>query len=335
MNQSVPPSLVQADVLPISRRVRYFFETAGFFLVIGFFQLFDIDTASAIGGWIGRNLAMATPASRRAIANLSAAYPEKNEGEIAALARGMWDNLGRVMAEYAHLDKIHLTGADPRIELIGMENIEAAKASGKGVIFASGHFANWEIMPFAARDLGFDGGMVVRPASNPYVHRWLDRVRSRNGVPVQIPKGAQGTRRAFALLRKGEALLLLIDQRASEGILVPFFGRDAFTTPAPAALALKLGAVILPVSNERVDGARFRVRVYPPIQPASTGDSDRDLMALTTQLTQFIETRVRERPCEWLWIHRRWVSEDAPKRKRAQALSPGRAETTSPTSKRV
>jgi KDO2-lipid IV(A) lauroyltransferase len=247
----------------------------------------------------------------------------------------MWDNLGRVMAEYAHLDKLHTDGPDPRIEILGLDTLDAAIARGKGVLLVSGHFANWEVMPFGARDLGVSGGVVVRPANNPYVHRWLERARIRNGMAEQIPKGAPGTRRIFSLLRKGEAALLLVDQRASEGIMIPFFGRDAFTTPAPAALALKLGAIVVPASNERVGGARFRMTVYPPIEPPNTGDPARDLIEFTAAMTQFIEARVRERPHEWLWIHKRWVRNDAPLGKRAQALSPLRGGDNNATSNRV
>jgi KDO2-lipid IV(A) lauroyltransferase len=336
MNQSVPaPSPSRAEPMPLSRRLRHYLEAAGFFIVIGFFRLFSIDRASAIGGWIGRTLVAPTPMSRLALANLTTAFPEKSPAEIKAIVRSMWDNLGRVMAEYAHLDKLHMDRPDRRIEVGGVDRLDAAIATGKGIVLVSGHFANWEVMPFAARDYGITGGAIVRPANNPYVHRWLDRVRSRNGMTEQIPKGPGGTRRIFSLLRKGEAAMLLVDQRASEGITTPFFGRDAFTTPAPAALALKLGAVVVPVSNERLGGARFRITVHPTIEPPDTGDPDHDLVQLTAAITRFIEDRVRERPHEWLWIHKRWVGADAPLRKRAQALSPLRGGDTSATSKRV
>jgi KDO2-lipid IV(A) lauroyltransferase len=337
MNQNVPPRAAtpRTDAMPLTTRWRYYFETAGFFTVIGFFRLFGIDTASAIGGWIGRTLIARTPLSRLAVKNLKAAFPEKSPAEITAIVLAMWNNLGRVMAEYAHLDKLHMDGPDPRIEILGLDTLEAAFARGKGVLLVSGHFANWEIMPFGARDLGISGGVVVRPVNNPYVNRWLERARIKNGMAEQIPKGASGTRRIFSLLRKGEAALLLVDQRASEGITIPFFGRDAFTTPAPAALALKLGAVVVPASNERVNGARFRMMVHPPIEPPNTGDPDLDLVEFTAAMTQFIEARVRERPHEWLWIHKRWVRKDAPLRKRAQALSPLRGGDNNATSKRV
>jgi KDO2-lipid IV(A) lauroyltransferase len=247
------------------------------------------------------------------------AFPEKSDQEIAAILDAMWDNLGRVMAEYAHLDEICWQGPRPRISVSGVEHFDAARARGKGVILASAHFANWEIMPIAAREYGVTGGVIVRHANNPYVSRWLDALRSRKGMVEQISKGAQGIKRVFTLLRKGETILLLADQRASEGIRVPFFGRDAFTTSAPASLALKLGAIIVPVVNRRTGGARFHMQVYPAIEPPNTGDPDRDVYLMTAAITRFIEDRIRDRPNEWLWVHKRWVKEDAPLRKRALA----------------
>ncbi len=305
--------------LPLSRRMRYSIETAGFFAVIGFFRLFDLDRASAIGGWVGRRLVGRTFLSHRARRNLRLSYPDKSDAEIGAIISEMWDNLGRVMAEYAHFDEICWRGPNPRISVGGLDLFEAARARKQGMILVSAHFANWEIMPVAAREYGVTGGMVVRHANNPYVNRWLDRLRSRKGMPEQISKGAQGTRRVYTLLRKGETILMLADQRASEGIRVPFFGRDAFTTPAPAALALKLGAVIVPVANRRAGGAHFHMQVYPPIEPPNSGDYDQDVVLLTAAITRFIEDRVRECPGQWLWIHKRWVKEHAPLRKRALA----------------
>jgi Kdo2-lipid IVA lauroyltransferase/acyltransferase len=190
------------------------------------------------------------------------------------------------------------------------------------VIFVSGHFANWEMMPFTAHQLGYESGEVYRPVNNPYVDRWMVRQRIANGPQEQIAKGAQGTRRIFTLLRAGKCILLLADQKTNEGLPAPFFGRDAMTTPAPAALALKLGTIVLPASNERLGGARFRMKVYPAIDFTPTGDHDKDIHALTIKITEAIERLVRERPSQWLWIHRRWPKEGEHMRsKRAQTLS--------------
>ncbi len=313
-----------AQALPLSSRLRYGLEAAGFFLLIGFFRVLGIDGASAAGGFLGREILYRTSLSQRARDNLRAAYPEKSDAEIETILREMWDNLGRTVGEYPHLDKITLHGPDPRIEIVNADISDAAMASGKGVMFVSGHFANWETMPFAAHQRGYESGEVYRPVNNPYVGNWIVRQRIKCGPKEQISKGAQGVKRIFTFLRRGKAILLLVDQKTNEGIPAPFFGREAMTTPAPAALHLKLGSIILPASNERLRGARFRMTVHPPVEFEPTGDHDRDVHALTVKINEAIEQCVRARPSQWLWLHRRWPqAKDKPTGRRSQV--PGQA----------
>jgi KDO2-lipid IV(A) lauroyltransferase len=302
-------ALAPIPKMPLGETLRYRAEAAGFFTMIGFFKLFGVERGSALGGWLGRNVFYRTGISNRARDNLAHAYPEKSDAEREAIIVEMWDNLGRTIAEYAHLSQFKLKGDNPRLTVTGTEHSDAAIASGKGVIFISGHFANWEMMPFTAHQLGYESGEVYRPLNNPYVDRWMVRQRMENGPAQQIAKGAQGTKRIFTLLRGGKSILLLADQKTNEGLPAPFFGRDAMTTPAPAALALKLGAIILPASNERLGGARFRMTVHPPVEFTPSGDHDRDIHQLTILITEAIEQMVRYRPSQWLWIHRRWPKE--------------------------
>jgi Kdo2-lipid IVA lauroyltransferase/acyltransferase len=287
-------------------RFRYSLEAAVFFTVIGFFRLFPVDVASAIGARCGRTLLYRTHLSGRARENLVAAYPELSPEMREQIIREMWDNLGRNIAEYAHLGKLSIRGDRPRITLTGLQNYEKAAASGKGIICVSGHFANWEVLAFGAAQNGVEGGAVYRPVNNPFVNRWLVSQRQANGPKEQIAKGAHGTRRIFTLLRAGKAIFMLVDQKTNEGIAAPFFGRDAMTTPVPAVLALKLGAAIVPISNERLGGAMFRMTAHPAIEFVPSGDHARDVLNLTTRINEAIEVCVRCRPSQWLWIHRRW-----------------------------
>jgi KDO2-lipid IV(A) lauroyltransferase len=172
-------------------------------------------------------------------------------------------------------------------------------------MFLSGHLANWEMMPITGNLLGFDGATVVRPPNNPYVARYLQIQRGLLGPKNQIAKH-NAMRRMIAQLRSGKALFMLADQKLNEGVPVPFFGRDAMTTPAPAALALKLGARILFATNRRAGGARFDVTVHPGPDFTPTGDEARDTLALTAAITRRIEEMVRADPAQWLWIHNRW-----------------------------
>ena len=310
--------------LTLARRMQYALETAAAFVAIVFFRLFSVDRASAIGGWFGRNLMARLGVTNRARVNLRNALPGISDTEVGRIVRAMWDNLGRTAAEYGHLAAFRMNGDDPRLVCEGYEHIRAALARGKGAIVVSGHFANWEMMILTSGQYGTPGGVVYRPPNNPWVDRWITGQRVLHGKLEMITKGAQGTRRIFTLLRRGEAIHMLVDQKTNEGVPVPFFGRPAMTTPAPAALALKLGAIIVPAVARRVAGSRFRMTVYPPIEPPlPTGDHARDIQAFTEKISSFIEERVRERPEQWLWIHRRWTEPGGLVRKRAQALLPG------------
>ena len=214
----------------------------------------------------------------------------------------------------------HATGTHPRITVSGLEHAEAALTRKKGIIPFSGHFGNWEIIAYAVRDSGISGGTIVRPTNNPYVNRWLEKIRAENGMPEQIHKGIKGTKRVFAALRNGGAVCMMVDQRTSEGVPALFFGHEAMSTPLPAAMALKLGVTLLPVSAERLPGARFHVRFHAPLALEETGDYQHDVLALTARLARFIEDEIRRRPEQWLWIHKRWNDPGA-RRRRATALT--------------
>lgn len=287
-------------------RLRYGAEAALFLAFMALFRAMGLDAASALGGFIGRTIFARTGATRRARENLTRAFPEKSPQEVDAILAGMWDNLGRTVAEYAHLDKFDLFGEDPRILVENIEEVE--KIRDQAVLMLSGHFANWEIMPIAAARFGLDGAIVYRPPNNPYVDRYIARARAGKGFADHISKH-NGVKRIFSLLRSGKAILLLADQKTNEGVAAPFFGRDAMTTPAPAMLALKLNVPVVFASNKRLKGARFRVTVHPPLAFTPSGDHHADMKAMTAAINKRIEEMVRADPSQWLWIHRRWPTE--------------------------
>jgi KDO2-lipid IV(A) lauroyltransferase len=305
--------------MKLHEKIRYGAEAAAFLAFMGLFRVMGIDRASALGGFIGRNIFYRTRVTKRARDNLRAAFPDKSDDEIEAIVVEMWDNLGRTVAEYAHHDKMIAKGPDSRIEIVNLDILERPAVKGKGIQFVSGHFANWETMLHAARQYGYDGGYVYRPVNNPYIDRYMVRQRTTYGPREPISKGAQGVRRIFTLLRSGSAIFMLVDQKTNEGLPVAFFGRDAMTTPTASALALKLGAVMLPVTNERMGGARFRMTIHEPLTVEPSGDHDRDVLALTTKMNAALEAVIRKRPSQWLWIHRRWPkSGDRPYTRRAR-----------------
>jgi KDO2-lipid IV(A) lauroyltransferase len=286
-------------------RLRYGAEAAVFFFFMGIFRLLPLDAASALGGWIGRNVGPLLPPDRTARKNLAASFPEKSDAERDAIRKTMWDNLGRVVAEYPHLGKFTPLGDDPRITREFRTDVAPDALGSGGLMFVSGHFANWEMMPILAQQLGYEGATMVRPPNNPFVARYIARQRGITGPKTQIVK-QNAARRMLSTLRGGKAIYMLVDQKNNEGVPVPFFGRDAWTTPAAAAFALKLNSRIVIAMNKRMGGARFHVTIHPGPDFSPSGDESADIQRLTAIITARIEDQVRADPGQWLWIHNRW-----------------------------
>jgi Kdo2-lipid IVA lauroyltransferase/acyltransferase len=286
-------------------KLRYGAEAVPFFFFMGLFRLLGVDAASALGGWIGRSFGPLLPPDRTARANLKAAFPEKSEAERDAIRMAMWDNLGRVVGEYPHLGKFIQAGPNPRVSYTMKTALTPQTVNPRGIMFLSGHFANWEMMPITAHQAGYDGVPVVRPPNNPYVARYIERQRGLAGPRTQIAK-QNAARRMLAVLKAGKVLYMLVDQKNNEGVPAPFFGRDAMTTPAPAAFALKLDVPMVICVNKRLGGARFHITVHPGPDFTPSGDEPRDIQRLTEIINRRIEELVRDDPGQWLWIHRRW-----------------------------
>jgi Kdo2-lipid IVA lauroyltransferase/acyltransferase len=273
-------------------------------LAFSVYGLLPLDRASALGGAIARRIGPHLGITKRARLNLRAALPELGEAEIETIVRGMWDNLGRVAAEYPHLRKIEVFEPGGRVETRGLEHLDQALAARRRVVLFSGHIGNWEIAALAGGQYGLDIAQIYRAANNPLVDRLIRWLRGNQSE--LIPKGAVASRRAAAALRRGGHLSLLVDQKLNDGIAVPFFGRAAMTAPALALFALHYDCDVLPVRVERTEGAQFRLTVYPKLPLPASGDRDADVHALMTAVNQTLEGWIRERPEQWFWLHRRW-----------------------------
>ena len=121
-----------------------------------------------------------------------------------------------------------------------------------------------------------------------------------------MPKGADGTREMVRALSAGHHVALLVDQKLNTGIPVPFFGRDAMTGTAVATFALRYDCPVWPVRVERLAGANFRITVYPRLAMPEEGTREERIRAGTIAVNRVLEGWIRERPDQWLWLHRRW-----------------------------
>ena len=279
-------------------------EAALFAGFIGLMRLIGLEAASNFGGWALRTLGPVTGTQKTVLRNLRIAFPGMGEEERRRLALEQWEQTGRTFAETAVMDR--LTPASGRIDIVGAERLEAIRASGKPVVFVSGHMANIETMAAVLVASGVPVQVTYRAANNPYVDAQIIAARARYGVKLFAPKGGDGARELLAGMARGESVALMNDQKFSEGPEVTFSGQPVNAAPGPSRLALRFGTVLQPMSVVRLPGVRFRVTAHAPIELARTGDRTGDIARGVQAITTFIEERVREHPVDWFWAHKRW-----------------------------
>ncbi len=295
------------DRPPLPRRLAWRLEALGFDLFTALIRALPIDVASAGGAVLFRALGPLTGAHRTAERGLRLAFPDIDETERRRLLTAQWDNFGRYIAEFPILDR--LTAAGGRVEVVGAERLNTIAASDRPAVFISGHFSNLEVMAAVIVNAGIPCDVTYRAANNPLVDARIKTNRFRYGIRLFAPKGADGARGLLEALSKGRSVAMLNDQRYDGGVEGPFFGHPVRTNPAAARLALRFGTVIQPMSIQRLRGARFRCVVHDPIEVKDTGARGADIEAGVAAINAFIEERVRERPGEWWWLHRRWPKE--------------------------
>lgn len=278
------------------KKLRYLSEAALVYTLMGVFRALPVDTASRLGGAIGRFVALRFSVGRKAKRHIENSLHTAPE-DTTRIATGMWDNLGRLFAEYPHLPELYMT----KSELVGIENLgDLPVTPDAPAIFWSGHLANWEISAPSLRQKNIDVDLIYRPPNNPYVKNILDQCRSMDGTLKTYPKSAQGMRQVMMALKQGRRIGILIDQKYNQGVEVPFFGQPAMTSLAFIQLAKKFNCPLIPVQVERLEGAHFRVTIHTPM------DLSKDDASLIAEAHTLLEGWIKSRPAQWLWLHKRW-----------------------------
>jgi KDO2-lipid IV(A) lauroyltransferase len=242
---------------------------------------------------------------RIALENLAHAFPARPDAERRALAKSMFAHFGGLLLELLKFGSLTRDEMARMIEVEGADRVAAAHARGRGVFFVTGHFGYWEMQaithPFHSPTIA----VMARPLDNPRLHDRLEHLRTMTGNRVVYRQGA--LRRVLRELTSNSGVAILIDQHlhTSEAVYVDYFGRPAATTSALAALALRTGAVIIPVFALPLPGGRYRMIYEHPVDmpPADATDP---IVELTQRCTDVLEMYVRRHPELWLWMHRRW-----------------------------
>jgi len=271
----------------------------------------DPDRIADFAGGVLRKLGPWLPEHRIGRANLQAAFPEKSAAEIELILAGVWDNLGRVGAEFAHLDR--LWDFDPerlrpgRLDIPpdAMERFRRLRDDGKPALIFSAHLANWELPVVTAAAYGLDSAILYRAPSIGDIAKAIQQIRALH-VGTLIPAGLDATFKLSSALERGAHVGMFVDQHFSRGVDVIFFGRRCKANPMLARLARHFDCPIHGVRVIRLPEHRFRVELSEPVAPARADNGDIDVQGTMQRITTVVEGWVREHPEQWLWLHRRW-----------------------------
>ena len=205
--------------------------------------------------------------------------------------------------KYAYMDDEEIK---ERIIIEGKENLDKALSSKKGIMMITGHLGNWEVMAHLPRLLGIQFCVMADVRNDPGIEAVVDDLRSRSGATILPPKG-----KALMLIRelkKGNIIGVIVDQRGkrSDMLFCDFFGLPAPTNPAPAFIAIKGDAVILPVSSMKENG-RYCMAFHSPREASSFGSGKTAIASLSAFMQTWLESMVKKSPEQWFWLHCRWT----------------------------
>ena len=256
-----------------------------------------------IGPWL--------PEHRVGRANLTAAFPEKSPAEIEAILAGVWENLGRVAADFAHLDRIDIPTVDRpfsssvEYEPRSFERFVRLRDSGQGSLIFTAHLGNWELPARIAAASGVKTAVLYRRPNIGAAAEAIAKIRHAN-MGILVPAAPDAPFRLAALLQEGVHVGMLVDQHFDRGVEVEFFGRRCKANPTLARLARHFDCPIQGIRLIRIGEHRFRAELTDAIPAVRDSSGKVDVQKTMQAVTTVVEQWVRETPEQWLWLHRRW-----------------------------
>ena len=284
------------------KKIKYFTQFSLIILSFIVFKILGIKISSFLSGKIFEIIGPFFRSKNIIYSNIKKAFPKKSQEDVEKISKSMWNNYGRIFAEYMFIKDFRLGHLTSKIKIEGEEILKEINQSKKQVIFISGHLANFELMAMCLEKSGIKLSAIYRPLNNIFLNKIMERIRRKYICKNQIKKGIGGLKKLINLKKKNYSTALMIDQRVSEGILSNFFNEKALTTTIPAQLIKKFKIPVVPIYIERIEGINFKIKINQPINFAEN-DSTQNI---TDELNRILEEMIYKKPGQWIWSHNRW-----------------------------
>ena len=284
------------------KSIKYFIQ----FLIIStlflIFKILGVNFSSYLSGKIISFIGPIFRSKDLIKSNILKALPNLSHSEVEKITKKMWNNYGRILAEYIFIKDFRTSKLEKNIQIKGQEILEEIKKNNEPVIFVSGHFNNFELMAMQIEKSGINLAAIYRPLNNKFLNLIMERIRKKYICKNQIKKGISGTKQLLSFFKKKTCIALMIDQRVSQGINSNFFENKALTTTIPAQFVKKFKCKIVPIYIQRVKDIKFKLTIHDPI----IYSDNESIESITLDLNHKLEKLILKNPDQWIWSHNRW-----------------------------
>lgn len=277
-------------------------------LISRIFCLLPLKIGLAWGNWLGRVALLFVPDWRMkmAAANVEECLGVSPE-EAQEIAKQSVIKFGRMIVEVLRFPLLNPVTIESVVKTDGLEYLAEAHARGKGVLMCTAHFGNWELL---GADIGLHGYpmlSIARRQNNSAMDRFINEYRELVGQKIAYNRGKEGVLAMGRYLKEKHLLGILYDQDTNDtGVTVDLFGKPVVTPAGPAVFSRTFGSAVLPFFMHYDPDGSCRVKIYPPLYAAKTGNKEQDLYRLTRSLMDILEDEIRSNPPMWFWVHDRW-----------------------------
>lgn len=300
-----------ANPVSLPKRCRYAVEILALRTATALVRLLPWTAVWRLGQWLG-GLAYYTGGEMRrvALANLEIAFGNtKSAAEKRRIARASFRNLGSTLLGLLWSPRLtrDLVERTVMVDPAEWQRLQQQLGGGRGVIFVTLHYGNWELLGLATGLFGINSVVLMEAMRNQALEETINSLRAATGH--QLLPHRQAATKLLRALKRGQSIALLIDlngRGGGGGLWLEFFGLPVFTNSAFATLSLLTGVPIVPAVSRPLGNGRYAFHYGAPIPPEPTGDHAADVRRLTLQCLAFCEAEIRRAPEHWLWSYKRW-----------------------------